>query len=126
MKILFMSVLATFAGAGLAHAAPAVNGEISYPAGSIGYDALVAGDNERAITQIMTNNRVSRRDPAKLINLGQAYARTGRTAEATVLFESAMASREQIDLVLANGRIIDSKEAARLALSRLQTKITTR
>ena len=126
MKSLFMSVLAIVAASGVAHAAPGNKDEIRYPSGSIGYDALVAGDNERAILQISTSNRVSRNDPAKLINLGQAYARTGRTAEAAVLFETAMASREQFDLVLANGRVMSSKEAARRALSGLQTRFTSR
>lgn len=126
MKSLFMSVLAIVAASGVAHAAPGDGNEIRYPAGSIGYDALVAGDNERAINQITTSNRISRHDPAKLINLGQAYARTGRTAEAAVLFETAIASRKQFDLVLANGRVMSSKEAARQALAGLQTKFTSR
>ena len=126
MKAFFLSALAIVALGGVAHAEPADHGEIRYPAGSIGYDALVAGDNERAIAQITTSNRLSRHDPAKLINLGQAYARTGRSAEAAVLFETAMARREQFDLVLANGRIMSSKEAAKRALAGLQTRFTSR
>lgn len=126
MKTLFISALAIVAASGTAHAAPENSDEVRYPVGSIGYDALVAGDNERAITQITSSNRVSRHDPAKLINLGQAYARTGRTAEAAVLFETAMASREHFDLVLANGSVIGSKEAARRALASLQTRFTSR
>lgn len=126
MKILSISALLAVGLCGVAQAAPASKGEIGYPKGSIGYDALVAGDNQRAISQILSSDRVSPRDPAKLINLGQAYARTGRIAEAAELFTIAMQSRETVELVLADGRIMNSKEAARQALSGLQTKVATR
>jgi lipopolysaccharide biosynthesis regulator YciM len=126
MKMLLVSVLAIVASNGAAYAEPATSGEIGYPQGSIGYDALIAGDNDRAISEILASNRISRRDPAKMINLGQAYARTGRTAEAADLFTAAMESREEMDLVLADGRVISVKDAARRALANLKTKVATR
>jgi len=126
MKSLFVGMLLTVGLCGVAQAAPGSQGEIGYPKGSIGYDALVEGDNQRAISQILSSDRVSLRDPAKLINLGQAYARTGRTAEAAELFMMAMQSRENVELVLADGRIMNSREAARQAFSGLQTKVATR
>jgi uncharacterized protein HemY len=126
MKSLFTSMLIVAAASGVAHAQPAANGEIGYANGSLGYDALIAGDNERAINQILTNEKVSRNDPARLINLGQAYARTGRTFEAQQLFTAAMASRDEVDLILADGRVMSSKEAARLALAKLQARVATR
>ena len=126
MKALFTSVLIVASLGGVAHAQSPSTTEISYPQGSIGYEALMQGDNDRAILQILTNERVSQNDPAKLINLGQAYARTGRTTEAAVLFKAAIQSREDLDLVLADGRVMSSKEAARQALARLQTRVATR
>ena len=126
MKSLLVSALLTASLSGVAYAQPGSSGEIGYPKGSIGYDALVAGDNQRAISQILSGETVSRRDPALLINLGQAYARTGRTAEAAELFTRAIESRESVELILADGRIMDSKEAARQAFSKLKTKIATR
>jgi Flp pilus assembly protein TadD len=126
MKSLLVSALLAASLSGVAHAQPGSGGEIGYPRGSIGYDALVAGDNQRAVSQILNGDRVSRRDPALLINLGQAYARMGRTAEAAELFTQAMQSRESVELVLADGRIMNSKEAARQAFSGLKTKIATR
>lgn len=126
MKTLFVSALIFISASGVAHAASNANGEIGYPKGSIGYDALVAGENDRAISQIMTNDRVSRNDPAKLINLGQAYARTGRTAEAEQLFNAAMQSRDDFDLILADGTVMNSKEAARLALAKLRMRVASR
>jgi tetratricopeptide (TPR) repeat protein len=126
MKALFVSVLAVISASGVAHAEPVATGEIGYPKGSIGYDALVSGDNERAIAQILSSNQVSRHDPAKQINLGQAYARTGRTSEAVKLFNAALRNRDEIDLILADGRVMNSKEAARQALAGLQSRIATR
>lgn len=126
MKMLFASALVALSISGVAQAEPAANGEIGYPQGSIGYDALMAGDNARAISQITENDRVSRNDPAKLINLGQAYARTGRTTQAAQLFAAAMQSRDEIDLILANGTVMNSKEAARLALANLRTRVASR
>ena len=126
MKTLFVSALILISATGVAHAGPNASGEIGYPKGSIGYDALVAGENDRAISQIMTNDRVSRNDPAKLINLGQAYARTGRTAEAEQLFNAAIQSRDDVDLTLANGTVMNSKEAARLALAKLRMRVASR
>lgn len=126
MKNLFISTLAVISIAGVAQAEPAATGEIGYPKGSIGYDALVSGDNERAIAQILSNHQISQHDPAKQINLGQAYARTGRTSEAAKLFSAAMRNRDEVDLILADGRVMNSKEAARQALAGLQTRIATR
>jgi lipopolysaccharide biosynthesis regulator YciM len=126
MKALFTSALIGASLGGVAHAQSPSTTEISYPHGSIGYEALMQGDNDRAILQILANERVSQNDPAKRINLGQAYARTGRTKEAAALFKAAMQSREDLDLVLADGRVMSSKEAARQALARLQTRVAAR
>jgi Flp pilus assembly protein TadD len=126
MKMLFASALVAISACGVAHAEPAANGEIGYPNGSIGYDALMAGDNDRAISQIMASDSVSRNDPAKLINLGQAYARTGRTAQAAQLFTAAMQSRNEVDLILADGTVMNSREAAGLALAKLRTRVASR
>ena len=125
MKTLFISILAVSL-AGVANAQPPASGEIGYSRGSLGYDALIAGDNDRAIAQIMANEKVSRNDPARLINLGQAYARTGRTSEAAQLFVTAIESRDQIDLILADGTVMNSKEAAKQALAKLQSRIASR
>jgi len=61
----------------------------------------------------------SRHGPAKLLNLGRASARTGRTEEAATLFKAALESRENIELVLADGRVINSKDAAKMACAGL-------
>jgi hypothetical protein len=125
MKSLFLSALVLVSASGVAHAAPAVDGEVAYSKTDIGYDALVAGDNEGAIRDLL-NGSVSRHDPAFLLNLGQAYARSGRATEARALFRLAAKKRDVVDLVLADGRVISSKLAARQALATVQVGIAAR
>lgn len=126
MKAYFASILVAVSLTGGAHAEINVVGEIGYPNGSIGYEALLAGDNQRAIDEILSNNRISRHDPARLINLGQAYARTGRINEARAMFNAARDKRDHVDLVLADGRVMNSKDAASQALAKLQSRMASR
>lgn len=125
MKSLFASVLILTGFASAAHAESPNGVETAYPAAAIGYEALAQGNNEQAI-QDMLDGSISRHDPAFLLNLGQAYARTGRLAEARELFRKAAKKRENIDLVLADGRIISSKMAARQALATVQVGLASR
>jgi Flp pilus assembly protein TadD len=99
--------------------------ETRYAASTIGYEALMAGDNEKAIADLMASP-VSRHDPAFLLNLGQAYMRSGRTAEAREMFRLAMKKRDSVDLVLADGRVMNSKLAARQALATVQVGLASR
>lgn len=126
MKLLVVGALVTGLMGVAAHAEPTMNIETAYPKGSIGYEALVKGDNERAVSQILTSAQVSRHDPAKLLNLGRAYARLGRMDEASALFNIVMQSRDSVDLVLADGSVMNSKDAARRAYARLQPRLATR
>ena len=102
--------------ASLAGVALAEPGEIGYPEGSLGYDALVNANYAIAERQIMSDSHVAKNDPARLINLGQIYANTGRTAEAIKVLEKAMRV-EETELILANGEVVGSREAARRALN---------
>jgi Flp pilus assembly protein TadD len=126
MKMLLLGAFVVGTISGAAQAKSDAAGEISYPKGSIGYEALMRGDNERAVSQIMANAQVSKHDPAKLLNLGRAYARIGRTEQAAGYFKAAMQARDSVDLVLADGRVMNSKVAAREAYASLQMRIATR
>lgn len=101
-------------------------GEVGYSKGSLGYDALMAGDNETAVKQLESTDNISENDPARLINLGQAYARTGRTGDAAKMFMAAMNSDRNFALVLSDGTVIDSREAAKLALNNLNNRLASR
>ena len=126
MKMMLLGALVAGTISVTAQAAPGIAGEISYPRGSIGYEALMRGDNQRAISQIMASEQVSKHDPAKLLNLGRAYARMGQTDQAAGYFKAAMQARESVELVLADGRVMNSKDAAREAYTNLQTRVATR
>ena len=102
------------------------SGEIGYAKGALGYDALVAGQNDVALQQLEAADKVDASDPARLINLGQVYARMGRTGDAARMFMAALQSDRHFDLVLASGEVVDSRDAAGLALQNLNSQFAGR
>ncbi len=125
MRMILLGTVTAMAWCSCANAETKVPGETGYPEVAIGYSALMAGDNERAVRDMLAGD-VSRHDPAYLLNLGQAYARTGRMAEARELFRKAARKRDTVDLVLADGRVINSKMAARQALATVEVGLASR
>jgi hypothetical protein len=85
----------------------------------VAYAELKAGDNRGAVAKLTGETGLDARDPSRLINLGTAYARLGRTNDAQAAYQAAMASPIRYDLELASGRYVDSRWAARTALSNL-------
>src|SRR5690606_39634960 len=85
----------------------------------VAYAELKAGENRVAIEKLTGDTRLDARDPSRLINLGTAYARLGRTAEAAAAYDSAIGSPIRYDVELANGDYVDSRWAARTALANL-------
>lgn len=94
--------------------------EIGYPAGSLGLAAIQEGDLARAEAQLKNAKGVEASDPARLINLGQVYARTGRYHEAVKAYKAAMKREDPFDVILTDGREMSTHEAARLALIELR------
>lgn len=101
-------------------AAPAVLVEARGERVEVGYSELAAGQPQAAIERIQANRTVDANDPAALINLGAAHARMGDLADARTVLTAAIASPERYELQLADGRWMDSRRAARLAMSQLQ------
>ena len=97
------------------------SGEIGYAKGALGYDAL-----EVALQQLEAAEKVDATDPACLINLGQVYARMGRTGDAARMFMAAMQGDRHFDLLLANGEVVDSRDAADQALQKLNSQFAGR
>ncbi|WP_241557420.1 tetratricopeptide repeat protein [Croceibacterium ferulae] len=81
----------------------------------VAYEELATGQTEAALDVIHAELASRPGDPALLINLGSAYLRLGRMAEAQTAFEAAAVSNTRYDLELADGRWVDSRRAARLA-----------
>ncbi len=101
-------------------------GEVGYQSGELGYDALMAGDNQLAAQQILARVDENTTDPAKLLNLGRAYQRLGRQADAMRLFQAAKNSRNVFDVELSDGKVMSSREAARLALLPYASRMASR
>ncbi len=118
-----------FAAGMLLMGTPAIaqdSGEIGYTKGALGYDALIAGQNEIALQQLEAAENVDAKDPARLINLGQVYLRMGRRGDAARMFMAAMKSNRHFDLVLANGEVVNSRDAADQALQNLNSQFAGR
>ena len=94
----------------------AVLAEASADPVDVAYRALSEGRTAEALATL----DVKTADPAVLINLGTAYARQGRVADARAAFTAAMHSRDHYYLELADGRWVDSRKAAKMALEGLE------
>lgn len=101
-------------------------GEVGYPVGSLGYDALVRGDVRAAEVQLEQGNGVSATDPARLINLGYVHMRAGRYITAQTIFQTVRDSEEHFTVELANGETADTRDVARRALGRLSLTMASR
>ncbi|HQS97780.1 MAG: hypothetical protein B7X90_13755 [Novosphingobium sp. 17-62-19] len=89
------------------------------PSGDVGYHEIMAGRPLAAINRIEGSELARQGDPLALINLGTAYKMVGRKDDAARLYRTAAGSDDRYDVQLANGRWIDSRRAATLAMARL-------
>lgn len=90
------------------------------PAGSeVGYPQLIAGQEDAAITVITRQQETD--DPARLINLGIAYARMGDQERARAMFRAAHTAEERVDLETASGEWVYSRVLARRGLAMLDS-----
>ncbi|KHK90632.1 tetratricopeptide repeat protein [Novosphingobium malaysiense] len=87
----------------------------------VAYQELSEGQPDAALRKLEVSSAVSAGDPAALINLGSAYAASGRTDKAIASYRAAIASHDRYSLELADGSWVDSRLAARTALKRLLT-----
>ncbi|WP_447764853.1 hypothetical protein [Sphingopyxis panaciterrae] len=87
----------------------------------VAYSELKTGDNRAAVAKLTGETTLDARDPSRLINLGTAYARLGRTNDAAAAYSAAVDSPIRYDVELASGKYVDSRWAARTALGNLNT-----
>lgn len=104
---------------GIAVLALMANAPAEIPAESVGYEPLVEGRDAAAVEELNANTELTGDDPVRLINLGIAYARQGRTEEARAMFTAAMTNDDRFVLEVASGEWKDSRHLARLALKML-------
>jgi Flp pilus assembly protein TadD len=91
------------------------------PSGDVGFNEIMANRPLAAIKRIEASELARKGDPLAMINLGTAYKMVGRKDEAARFYRTALRSDDRYDVQLANGRWIDSRRAATLAMSRLGT-----
>jgi Tfp pilus assembly protein PilF len=88
--------------------------------GDLAAQNLIAGREEAALATLERAVAADPSDPAVQINLGIAYARLGKDAEARAAFEAALASDEVVELDTADGTATDSRRLARKAIRMLE------
>ena len=119
-KILLPLLALAFASPAGAQSIIVVTGpQVDATALPVAYAELRAGENQAAIAKLTNENTLDARDPSRLINLGTAYARLGRTSDAAAAYDAAIDSPIRYDLELADGRYVDSRWAARTARANL-------
>ncbi|HEY9578443.1 MAG TPA: tetratricopeptide repeat protein [Rhizorhapis sp.] len=101
-----------------AFAASAQAEEVGVPDGRLAASALTSGDYGKAVKRLSLIAPDAANDPARLINLGNAYAGLGRMNDAREAYKSARYAPEGM-LVLADGSEASSRDIARKAMRRL-------
>lgn len=118
-----MAISLLFVGALLAQAGA---GTITVEGGAdridVAYQELSANQNLEAIARLEGSQAVRAKDPSALINLGTAYARVGRNADAQVQYRAASFNRNAYYLQLADGTWVYSPKAARMAAEGLSKR----
>jgi len=112
-------VAALAMGLGSAPAMAQNASEIGYKQGALGVSSMLAGDYANAAAQLNSLDGVTATDPARLLNLGAAYAGMGRYADAHAAYEKAFWAKP-VDLTLADGSIRSSRSLAREGLRRIE------
>ena len=84
----------------------------------VAFEELAANENAAAIAILEEELESQPNDPALMINLGTAYLRAGNRTAAQRMFLAAYDSAESYELELADGRWVNSRRAAELALAR--------
>ena len=114
------SLFVSFAFAATATMASAQAVESGYPRGSLAVAAIEQGDWARA-ERLLNAAQANKEDPAWLLNLGQVYLQTGRTAEALNAWRTALNSSRHVEVETLSGRLVSTRELARQALARYET-----
>ena len=120
----FVLVLALSALPVTALSAQAV--EEGYPRGSLAVAAIERGDWARAEALLNDERSLARNDPARLLNLGEVYMRTGRTAEALAAWRAALKSDRHEMVATLGNRWVSTRDLAREALAHYETTTALR
>jgi Flp pilus assembly protein TadD len=98
---------------------------VGVPDGKLAANALTSGRFAAAERKLAAMPVFGENDPARLINLGNAYAGLGKMAQAREAYRAARFAPE-LTLVLANGDEESSRTVAARALGRLNPSYAMR
>ena len=110
---------------GVACAAPDEVVVVGVPDGGLAAASLIAKDYGKAARRLAAARPDAANDPARLINLGNAYVGLGRMTDAREAYRSARFAPDTT-LVLANGEESSSRDVARRAMGRLEASYAMR
>lgn len=120
-----LAALAAIALSACAGKQPGMVVEQGYQRGALGLAAIDRGDWTAAEAQLSELRGLRSDDPARLINLGKVYAETGRVGDAITVWQLALASKRQFEVVTAEGRVVSTDRLAREALARYRPALQT-
>jgi tetratricopeptide (TPR) repeat protein len=120
-----LAALAAIALSACAGNQPGMLVEQGYERGALGVAAIDRGDWAAAESQLGESRAIRSDDPARLINLGKVYAETGRIGAAIRVWQLALDSKRQFDVVTAEGRVVSTEQLAREALARYEPALRT-
>ena len=89
-----------------------------------GYTAIMGADYATAERDIRGAD-VSKYDPARLINLGVVFAKTGRREAAERSFKRVL-MQDEVQMILVNGQTASSHDVASRALASLENGVLSR
>lgn len=104
----------------LAQAATAQMVDQQYEAHDVAYEELLDGDAETAVAALEADLAENGGHPALYINLGSAHARLGNVERAEFFYRTARDCEEVYQMEMADGRWMDSREVASLALASVE------
>ena len=116
VKLLSLVALSGLSLSASAMAAGAPTIETGLAPGTLAVAAIERGDYARA-EALLTDRRMNTEDPARLINLGEVYWRTGRQGEALTVWRRALASDGHYEVETMGGRAVSTADLAREALA---------
>ena len=99
--------------------------EVGYKPGALGVSAILDGDYATAAARLASMDGTTAGDPARLINLGNAYKGLGRYQDAARAYRAAMKAMP-VDLMTADGNVVPSRTIARQGLDRLPRSFASR
>lgn len=91
----------------------------------VGYQAIAAGSLSEAEQTLQAERAIFPDRPELMLNLAAVYARTGRDAQARLLYADVL-DRDAVAMDMADGSVLSSHVLAQRGLMRLRSTMAAR